>query len=111
MPTSFTRQAACPDAGAQDSRPLPGSRAATRQAMVRARRATNPSLTSPPLTHWPHYPSTPSKTFYLGGRLSGFVALDKAGRYGAAASNQTFPFAVATSGWSKVLKVKQVTPR
>jgi N4-(beta-N-acetylglucosaminyl)-L-asparaginase len=40
-----------------------------------------------------------------------FVALDKAGRYGAAASNQTFPFAVATSGWSKVLKVKQVTPR
>lgn len=40
-----------------------------------------------------------------------FVALDKTGRYGAAASNQKFPFAVATNGKSKVLTVEQVTPR
>jgi isoaspartyl peptidase/L-asparaginase-like protein (Ntn-hydrolase superfamily) len=40
-----------------------------------------------------------------------FVALDKTGRYGAAASNQKFPFAVATNGKSLVLTVEQVTPR
>lgn len=40
-----------------------------------------------------------------------FVALDKAGRYGAAASNQRFPFAVATNGRSVVEHVQQVTPR
>lgn len=40
-----------------------------------------------------------------------FVALDKVGRYGAAASNQQFPFAVATNGMSKVLNVERVTPR
>jgi len=40
-----------------------------------------------------------------------FIALDKQGRYGAAASNQTFPFAVATPAGSRLLEVKQVTPR
>lgn len=40
-----------------------------------------------------------------------FVALDKQGRYGAAASNQRFPFAVATKDGSEVLHVEQVTPR
>ncbi len=40
-----------------------------------------------------------------------FVALDKHGRYGAAASNQRFPFAVATKDGSAVLHVEQVTPR
>lgn len=40
-----------------------------------------------------------------------FIALDKQGRYGAAASNQTFPFAVATKDGSRVLEVKQVAPR
>ncbi|MCA8964303.1 MAG: isoaspartyl peptidase/L-asparaginase [Planctomycetes bacterium] len=40
-----------------------------------------------------------------------FVALDKQGRYGAAASNQRFPFAVATKDGSQVLHVEQVTPR
>jgi len=40
-----------------------------------------------------------------------FVALDKHGRYGAAASNQRFPFAVATDTMSEVLRVEQVTPR
>ncbi|MFT4511343.1 MAG: N4-(beta-N-acetylglucosaminyl)-L-asparaginase [Planctomycetota bacterium] len=40
-----------------------------------------------------------------------FVALDKMGRYGAAASNQRFPFAVASNGRSVVVNVEQVTPR
>jgi isoaspartyl peptidase/L-asparaginase-like protein (Ntn-hydrolase superfamily) len=40
-----------------------------------------------------------------------FIALDKSGRYGAAASNQRFPFAVATRHENKVLHVAQVTPR
>lgn len=40
-----------------------------------------------------------------------FVALDKLGRYGAAASNMRFPFAVAYDGKSEVLHVEQVTPR
>jgi len=40
-----------------------------------------------------------------------FVALDKQGRYGAAASNQRFPFAVTTADGSEVLHVEQVTPR
>lgn len=39
------------------------------------------------------------------------LALDKQGRYGAAASNQTFPFAVATPNGSRLLEVRQVTPR
>lgn len=40
-----------------------------------------------------------------------FIALDKHGRYGAAASSQRFPFAVATSAGNEVLRVEQVTPR
>ena len=40
-----------------------------------------------------------------------FVALDKQGRYGAAASNQTFPFAVATREASEVHRVPQVARR
>ena len=40
-----------------------------------------------------------------------FIALDKKGRYGAAASNQTFPYAVVTEQGSEVLHVPQVTPR
>lgn len=40
-----------------------------------------------------------------------FIALDKQGRHGAAASNQTFPFAVATRDGSEVQRVPQVTPR
>jgi len=40
-----------------------------------------------------------------------FVALDKLGRYGAAASNMRFPFAVASNGRSEVLYVEQVQPR
>ena len=40
-----------------------------------------------------------------------FVALDKMGRYGAAASNQRFPFAVASNGRSEVVHVEKVTPR
>jgi isoaspartyl peptidase/L-asparaginase-like protein (Ntn-hydrolase superfamily) len=40
-----------------------------------------------------------------------FVAVDRAGNVGAAASNQTFPFAVATRGTSELRKVPQVTPR
>jgi N4-(beta-N-acetylglucosaminyl)-L-asparaginase len=40
-----------------------------------------------------------------------FLALDKHGRYGAAASNQKFPFAVGTPAGSRVLEVEQVKPR
>jgi len=40
-----------------------------------------------------------------------FIALDKQGRYGAAASNQRFPFAVATAAGSELLHVERVTPR
>ena len=40
-----------------------------------------------------------------------FIALDKQGRYGAAASNQRFPFAVATNGVSELLHVEQVEAR
>ncbi len=40
-----------------------------------------------------------------------FIALDKAGRYGAAASSQRFPFAVATPLGNEVLRVEKVTPR
>lgn len=40
-----------------------------------------------------------------------FVALDKQGRFGAAASNQTFPFAVATAEGSRLLSVPAVKPR
>lgn len=40
-----------------------------------------------------------------------FVAIDKHGRCGAAASNQRFPFAVTTKDGSEVLHVEQVTPR
>ncbi len=40
-----------------------------------------------------------------------FIALDKQGRYGAAASNQRFPFAVATKDKSEVLRVERVRPR
>jgi len=40
-----------------------------------------------------------------------FIAMDRQGRYGAAASNQTFPFAVATAHGSQLLEVAQVTPR
>jgi L-asparaginase/N4-(beta-N-acetylglucosaminyl)-L-asparaginase len=40
-----------------------------------------------------------------------FIAIDKLGRVGAAASNQTFPYAVTTSEGSRVLEVVQVTPR
>lgn len=40
-----------------------------------------------------------------------FIALDKQGRYGAAASNQIFPFAVTTPSGSTLLEVKAVTPR
>lgn len=40
-----------------------------------------------------------------------FIALSKDGRYGAAASNQRFPFAVATNDRNEVLHVEQVTPR
>jgi N4-(beta-N-acetylglucosaminyl)-L-asparaginase len=40
-----------------------------------------------------------------------FVALDRQGRFGAAASNQTFPFAVAWPGTSEVRKVPAVAPR
>ncbi len=40
-----------------------------------------------------------------------FIALDKRGRYGAAASNQRFPFAVATKDASELRSVPQVTPR
>ena len=40
-----------------------------------------------------------------------FVALDKQGRYGAAASNQSFPYAVTTPDSSEVLRVERVTPR
>lgn len=40
-----------------------------------------------------------------------FIALDKQGRYGAAGSNQRFPFAVATAGSNEVLRVDRVEPR
>ncbi len=40
-----------------------------------------------------------------------FIALDKQGRYGAAASNQMFPYAIATSAGSEVQKVAAVTAR
>ncbi len=40
-----------------------------------------------------------------------FIALDKHGRTGAAASNQSFPFAVASAGQSRVHTVPAVTPR
>ncbi|MEZ6015141.1 MAG: N(4)-(beta-N-acetylglucosaminyl)-L-asparaginase [Planctomycetota bacterium] len=40
-----------------------------------------------------------------------FIALDKQGRFGAAASNQRFPFAVATRDGQRILHVEQVTPR
>ncbi|MBK8975730.1 MAG: N(4)-(beta-N-acetylglucosaminyl)-L-asparaginase [Planctomycetes bacterium] len=40
-----------------------------------------------------------------------FIALDKAGRFGAAASNQRFPFAVATTASSDLLHVEPVAPR
>ena len=40
-----------------------------------------------------------------------FIALDKQGRYGAAASNQRFPFAVATKDASEVRRVPRVTPK
>lgn len=40
-----------------------------------------------------------------------FIAIDKRGHYGAAASNQAFPFAVATQDASELLRVPQVTPR
>ena len=40
-----------------------------------------------------------------------FIALDKKGRYGAAASNQTFPYAAVTPQGSEVLRVPQVAPR
>ena len=40
-----------------------------------------------------------------------FIALDKHGRFGAAASNATFPFAVAMPGSSEVKEVMAVTPR
>lgn len=40
-----------------------------------------------------------------------FIAVDKQGRTGAAASNQTFPFAVTTSAGSRIVEVVPVTPR
>jgi N4-(beta-N-acetylglucosaminyl)-L-asparaginase len=40
-----------------------------------------------------------------------FIALDKQGRVGAAASNQRFPFAVATEAGSELVHVERVTPR
>lgn len=40
-----------------------------------------------------------------------FIALDKRGRVGAAASNQTFPFAVTTRDGSRLVEVKQVAAR
>lgn len=40
-----------------------------------------------------------------------FIAVDKHGRFGAAASNQTFPFAVAMPGSSEVREVAAVRPR
>lgn len=40
-----------------------------------------------------------------------FIALDKQGRYGAAASNQTFPYAALTENGSEQLSVPQVVPR
>jgi len=40
-----------------------------------------------------------------------FIAIDKRGRFGAAASNQQFPYALTQPGSSEVLKVDAVTPR
>ena len=40
-----------------------------------------------------------------------FIALDKSGRYGAASSNGEFPFAVATSDSSEVLRVPELRRR
>ncbi|MCA8953764.1 MAG: N(4)-(beta-N-acetylglucosaminyl)-L-asparaginase [Planctomycetes bacterium] len=40
-----------------------------------------------------------------------FIALDKLGRYGAAASSQRFPFAVATGADAELLHVERVVPR
>jgi N4-(beta-N-acetylglucosaminyl)-L-asparaginase len=40
-----------------------------------------------------------------------FIALDKQGRYGAAASNQTFPFAVGSTAGNEVLQMPPVAPR
>ncbi len=40
-----------------------------------------------------------------------FIALDKHGRFGAAASNQKFPFAVTTNAGTQLLSVEAVRPR
>lgn len=40
-----------------------------------------------------------------------FIALDKKGRWGAAASNQGFPFAVTTAGSSALQGVPRIAPR
>ena len=40
-----------------------------------------------------------------------FIALNKSGEFGAAASNQEFPFAIAFDGGSEIMRVEQVTPR
>lgn len=40
-----------------------------------------------------------------------FIAIDKQGRFGAAASNQAFPFAVTQPGSSEVQRVEAVAPR
>ncbi len=40
-----------------------------------------------------------------------FIALDKSGRFGAAASSQRFPFAVGTGEKTEIHHVAQVTPR
>lgn len=40
-----------------------------------------------------------------------FIALDKQGRWGAAASNQRFPFAVATATGNEIVRVPRVQPR
>jgi hypothetical protein len=40
-----------------------------------------------------------------------FIALDKRGRCGAAASNQTFPYAAATQDGSELLRVPRVVAR
>ncbi|MCB9917170.1 MAG: N(4)-(beta-N-acetylglucosaminyl)-L-asparaginase [Planctomycetes bacterium] len=40
-----------------------------------------------------------------------FIAIDKLGRFGAAASNQRFPFAVTTAGRSEIHHVDPVRPR
>ena len=40
-----------------------------------------------------------------------FIAIDKQGRFGAAASNQRFPFAVTTAAGTQVLHVDALSPR